>query len=132
MTPFLFDLGPISWWWNIYYRCNMLWITCCWIQNGRHIFTFWKGGEILMGLQRWDTSFVMINFRFNAKHQNRGKILIHCHVGVWWLLVGNEHCLYHHVKSQCKFQVDEGPPIVWNGWRDSNTIENGFHAMVGC
>jgi len=85
-----------------------------------------------MGLQKWSTSYVMINFGLNAKHQDNGKTFIHCHVGVWWEPIGNEHCLYHHVKSQCAFQVDEGPHIVWDGWKDGNTIENGLHGMVGC
>jgi len=31
----LFDLGPISWWWNVYYRYDMLWIRC-WIPKVRN------------------------------------------------------------------------------------------------
>jgi hypothetical protein len=48
---------------------------------------------------------MMIKFGFNAKHRDSGKTLIHCHVGVQWEPVRNEHFMLK-VNAHFKWMKD--------------------------
>jgi hypothetical protein len=61
------DLALISGWWNIFYKCNLLWITCCLMQNGMHVCIIWRAREILQGCK---VKHIISNDEFWAQCKN--------------------------------------------------------------